>query len=161
MPSENDNIFRHQVVKGYVNDQGAAMLGGVSGHAGLFSNATDLSKLGQLFLNKGTYGDEYYFSPKTIDVFNKAYYKRKDNRRALGFDKPALVKGDVGPTCESASQQSFGHSGFTGAYMWVDPKNSSVYVFLSNRTYPNQDNNKLVKMDIRTNIHQVFYDAFE
>lgn len=161
VPSENDLIFRKQVVNGYVHDPGAAMLGGISGHAGLFSTANDLAKLGQLLLNKGTYGDEYYFSSKTLDVFNKSYYKRKDNRRALGFDKPALNKGDIGPTCESASQQSFGHSGFTGAYMWVDPMNNSVYVFLSNRTFPNQDNKKLVEMDVRTKIQQVFYDVFE
>lgn len=161
VPSENDLIFRKQIVKGYVHDPGAAMLGGVSGHAGLFSNANDLVKLGQLFLNNGTYGGEYFFSPKTLKVFNKSYYKRKGNRRALGFDKPALHKDDVGPTCESVSQQSFGHSGFTGSYMWIDPENNSVYIFLSNRTFPNQENKKLVEMDVRTKIHQVFYDVFE
>ncbi|MBI9065732.1 MAG: serine hydrolase [Salinivirgaceae bacterium] len=161
VPSEDDQIFRKQIIQGYVHDPGAAMLGGVSGHAGLFSTANDLAKLGQLLLNEGAYGAEFFFKPKTLKVFNKAYYKRKDNRRAMGFDKPALKQGDPGPTCESASQESFGHSGFTGAYFWVDPSNQSIYIFLSNRTFPNQENNKLVKHDIRTKIQQVFYNVFE
>ncbi len=161
VPSEDDKIFRKQVIIGYVNDPGAAMLGGVSGHAGLFSNANDLGKLGQLLLNKGIYGGEQYFLPKTLDIFNKSYYKRKGNRRALGFDKPVLHKNDIGPTCPSASQQSFGHSGFTGAYFWVDPNNQSIFIFLSNRTYPDQNNKKLVDMNIRTDIQQVFYNVVE
>jgi len=161
VPSEIDNIYRMQTVIGYVHDPGAAMLGGVSGHAGLFSNANDLAKLGQLFINEGMYGGKQYFEPKTLEVFNRSYFKRKGNRRAMGFDKPALQKGDQGPTCESASSSSFGHSGFTGAYFWIDPENQSVFIFLSNRTYPNQENRKLVELDIRTNIQQVFYDVFE
>ncbi len=161
VPSEDDKVFRNQIIKGYVNDPGAAMLGGVSGHAGLFSNANDLGKLGQLLLNKGIYGGERYFLPKTLDIFNKSYYKRKGNRRALGFDKPALQKDDIGPTCPSASANSFGHSGFTGAYFWVDPDNQSIFIFLSNRTFPNQENKKLVDMNVRTNIQQAFYSVIE
>jgi beta-N-acetylhexosaminidase len=161
IPTENDKNFRKQIVRGYVHDQGAALLGGVSGHAGLFSNANDLAKLGQLLLNQGYYGEIQYFSSKTLAVFNKSYFKRKGNRRALGFDKPALKLGDPGPTCRSASQASFGHSGFTGAYFWVDPENQSVFVFLSNRTFPSQENNKLVELNIRTHIHQEFYNVFE
>lgn len=161
VPSENDKVYRKQEIVGYVHDPGAAMLGGVSGHAGLFSNANDLGKLGQMLLNKGNYGGDLYFLAKTLDVFNKSYFKRKDNRRALGFDKPALKKGDPGPTCESASQSSFGHSGFTGTYLWIDPEAKSVFVFLSNRTYPDQENKKLVEMNVRTNIQQVFYNVFE
>jgi CubicO group peptidase (beta-lactamase class C family) len=161
VPSENDKIYRQQEISGYVHDPGAAMLGGVSGHAGLFSNANDLGKLGQMLLNKGSYGGDQFFLAKTLDVFNKSYFKRKGNRRALGFDKPALKLGDAGPTCESASQSSFGHSGFTGTFFWIDPEENSVFVFLSNRTYPNQENKKLVEMNIRTNIQQVFYNVFE
>jgi beta-glucosidase-like glycosyl hydrolase/CubicO group peptidase (beta-lactamase class C family) len=160
VPSEDDEIYRKQIIKGYVNDQGAAMLGGVSGHAGVFSNTTDLIKMGQLLLNKGYYGGANYFKSSTLDVFNKSYYKKNDNRRALGFDKPKLHKDDVGPTCESASNKSFGHTGFTGAFMWIEPLNNSVYIFLSNRTFPNSQNVKLVKMNIRTDIQQVFYDVF-
>ncbi len=161
VPSEDDQIFRHQVIDGFVNDPGAAMLGGVSGHAGLFSTADDLAKLGQLFLNKGTYGGDHYFLSKTLDVFNKSYFKRKGNRRALGFDKPALKKDEPGPTCKSASAESFGHSGFTGTYFWIDPKTQSIFIFLSNRTYPDQNNEKLVDENIRTNIQQIFYDVLE
>lgn len=160
IPSEDDKLFRKQKIIGYVHDQGAALLGGVSGHAGLFSNANDLAKLGQLLLNKGIYGGKAYFSSKTLDVFNKQYYKRKGNRRALGFDKAPLKEGSPGPTCLSASPESFGHSGFTGTYFWVDPIDESVFVFLSNRTYPSQENKKLVQYDFRTNIHQAFYDVF-
>lgn len=161
VPTQDDRIFRQQIVQGFVHDPGAAMLGGVSGHAGLFSNANDLAKLGQMLLNQGSYGGQHYLQPKTLTVFNKAYFKRKHNRRALGFDKPALQKGDPGPTCQSASQISFGHSGFTGTYFWIDPKYQSVYIFLSNRTFPDQNNPKLLKNDIRTKIQQEFYNVFE
>lgn len=161
IPTEKDNYFRYETVQGYVHDPGAAMLGGVSGHAGVFSTANDLAKLGQLMINEGSYGGDIYFSPKTLHVFNKNRFKRKGNRRGLGLDKPAMHPNEPGPTCESASQLSFGHSGFTGAYMWVDPENNSVFVFLSNRTYPDQNNFKLVKHDIRTKIHQAFYDVFK
>ncbi len=161
VPSENDRYYRKKVVQGYVHDPGAAMLGGVSGHAGVFSNANDLAKLGQMLLNQGSYGGEQFFKPKTLDVFNESRFKRKDNRRGLGFDKPALQIGDPGPTCESASHSSFGHSGFTGAYFWVDPEDQSVFIFLSNRTFPDQNNTKLVDQNIRTEIHQAFYDVFE
>lgn len=158
VPSEKDNYFRNELVQGFVHDPGCAMVGGVSGHAGVFSNANDLLKLGQMLLNEGYYGGVQFFEPSTIDVFTKSRFKRKGNRRAMGFDKPALKVGDPGPTCESASQESFGHSGFTGTYFWVDPKDQSIYIFLSNRTFPNQNNNKLVKNDIRTKIQQAFYD---
>ena len=161
VPSEDDKIFRKQIINGYVNDPGAAMLGGISGHAGVFSNANDLAKLGQLFLNKGTYGNKKYFNSKTLDIFNKQYFAKKGNRRALGFDKPMLNIEIPGPTCKSASKQSFGHMGFTGTYFWVDPKNQSIYIFLSNRTFPDAENKKLAKHDIRTKIQQAFYDVFK
>ncbi len=161
VPSEVDQSFRKSVIHGFVNDQGAAMLGGVSGHAGLFSNANDLAKMSQMLLNGGVYGGKRYLKSSSIETFNTAYFQKKENRRALGFDKPAMQVGDPGPTCEQASQSSFGHSGFTGTYFWVDPDTQSVYVFLSNRTFPNADNNKLVKHDIRTKIQAAFYEAFE
>jgi CubicO group peptidase (beta-lactamase class C family) len=161
IPSENDKVFRKQIINGYVNDPGAAMLGGVSGHAGVFSNVNDLAKLGQLFLNKGTYGNKKYFDAKTLDIFNNQYFAKKDNRRALGFDKPMFNTEDPGPTCISAPQQSFGHMGFTGTYFWIDPVNQSIYIFLSNRTFPDAENKKLAKHDIRTKIQQAFYDVFK
>lgn len=158
-PTENDQSFRKQLIHGYVHDQGAAMLGGISGHAGLFSNANDVAKIMQMMLQKGYYGGVRYFKPETVCEFTRCQFCEDGNRRALGFDKPAIKGGAV--TCESASPQSFGHSGFTGTYTWVDPKEELVYVFLSNRVYPDSENKKLANMNIRTNIQQVVYDAIK
>ena len=159
VPSEVDKTWRHDTVWGYVNDQGAAMIGGISGHAGLFSNANDLAKLCQLWLNNGTYGDVTLFSKKTILTFTKAPFHDNDNRRALGFDKPLTKYDPDGPTCEAASQDSYGHFGFTGAYIWIDPKYNCFMVFLTNRTFPSSSNNKLAKLNIRTQIQDYFYQA--
>ena len=159
VPSEIDKTWRHDTVWGYVNDQGAAMLGGISGHAGLFSNANDLAKLCQLWLNNGTYGDVTLFSKNTILTFTKAPFHDNDNRRALGFDKPLTEYNPDGPTCEAASQESYGHFGFTGAYIWIDPKYNCFMVFLTNRTYPSSSNNKLANLNIRTQIQAFFYQA--
>jgi CubicO group peptidase (beta-lactamase class C family) len=159
VPSELDKAWRGDTIRGFVNDQGAAMLGGISGHAGLFSNANDLAKLCQLWLNHGTYGDVTLFSKKTISTFTKAPFQDNDNRRALGFDKPLPKYDPDGPTCEAASQESYGHFGFTGAYIWIDPKYNCFMVFLTNRTFPNSNNNKLAKLNIRTQIQELFYQA--
>jgi CubicO group peptidase (beta-lactamase class C family) len=158
-PTEQDNIFRQQKVQGYVNDQGAAMLGGVSGHAGLFSNANDVAKIMQMYLWKGFYGGKRYFKPKTLDLFNTCYYCDKDVRRGVGFDKPQL--GTLGPTCGCVSMSSFGHSGFTGTLTWADPDKEIVYVFLSNRTFPDPRNRKIIHSDLRSNIQQAIYDAID
>lgn len=158
-PTEIDNVFRNQEVHGYVHDQGAAMTGGVSGHAGLFSNANDVAKIMQLFLQKGFYGGKRYFAPESFDVFNKCYYCNKNVRRGVGFDKPQL--GSSGPTCGCVSKSSFGHSGFTGTFTWADPDTEIVYVFLSNRTYPNAENRDLITSDIRSLIQQAIYDAID
>lgn len=155
-PTEDDKIFRKQVIQGFVHDQGAAMLGGVSGHAGLFGNATDVAKMMQLFLQKGYYGGERYFFSETFNEFNKAHFA--SNRRGLGFDKPQ-PKGESGPTCDCVSPESFGHSGFTGTYAWADPQSQTLYVFLSNRTFPDSENKKLITQNIRTKIQQVIQDA--
>lgn len=156
-PTENDNYFRMQKVQGYVHDQGAAMLGGVCGHAGLFSNANDVAKLMQMYLWKGTYGGKQYFKPETLDAFNTCYYCEEDIRRGVGFDKPQL--GESGPTCGCVSMTSFGHSGFTGTLTWADPEEEIVYVFLSNRTYPTADNRKIISNGLRSNIQGAIYDA--
>ncbi len=158
-PTEQDNIFRNQKVQGYVHDQGAAMLGGVSGHAGLFSNANDVAKLMQMYLWKGFYGGERYFNPDVLDLFNTCYYCDKNVRRGVGFDKPQL--GTSGPTCGCVSMTSFGHSGFTGTFAWADPEAEIVYVFLSNRTFPDAENRKLIQTDLRSKIQEAIYEAID
>lgn len=154
-PTERDMNFRKQLVHGYVHDPGAAMLGGVAGHAGLFSNATDLASLMQMLLNKGYYGGKRYLSEDVVAEYTKAQFP--GNRRGAGFDRPTASGGG---TChELASQKSFGHSGFTGTLAWADPEYGINYVFLSNRVYPDQDNWKLRDMNIRTEIQRVIYEA--
>lgn len=158
-PTEQDNIFRDQKVQGYVHDQGAAMLGGVSGHAGLFSNSNDVAKIMQMYLWKGFYGGKRYFKPEVFDEFNKCYYCNESVRRGVGFDKPQL--GKSGPTCGCVSMTSFGHSGFTGTFAWADPEEEIVYVFLSNRTFPDAENRKLIKSDLRSKIQEAIYEAID
>jgi CubicO group peptidase (beta-lactamase class C family) len=157
VPTERDLIFRKQLLHGTVHDPGAAMLGGVGGHAGLFSNATDLASIMQLFLNKGTYGGIQFFDANTTSEFTKKQFD--GNRRGAGFDRP---NASGGGTCDKlASQQSFGHSGFTGTLAWADPKDKVIFVFLSNRVHPNQDNWKLRDLGIRTEIQHVVYEAIK
>jgi beta-N-acetylhexosaminidase len=154
-PTERDMAFRKQLVHGYVHDPGAAMLGGIAGHAGLFSNATDLASLMQMVMNRGYYGGQQYVSASVVDEYTKAQFP--GNRRGAGFDRPTASGGG---TChESASQKSFGHSGFTGTLAWADPESGINYVFLSNRVYPDQDNWRLRDMNIRTEIQRVIYEA--
>ena len=158
VPTENDTIFRKQIIDGYVHDPGAAMLGGVAGHAGLFSNANDVAVIMQMLLNKGTYGGEKYFNESTVDKFTAKYNTK--SRRGLGFDKPD-VNPKNSPTCAAASLSTFGHTGFTGTTTWADPDNGIVYVFLSNRIHPSAENKKLVELNIRTDIQQVIYDSMK
>ncbi|KIA85852.1 glycoside hydrolase family 3 N-terminal domain-containing protein [Flavobacterium sp. AED] len=156
-PTEIDTYFRHQILQGYVNDLSAALEGGVSGHAGIFSNAMDVAKMMELYLQKGNYGNHQYFSEKTFNDFNTCYFCAAGNRRGVGFDKPQL--GAEGPTCGCASMTSFGHTGFTGTMAWADPETQIVYVFLSNRTFPLATENKLSKENIREDIQEVIYNA--
>jgi CubicO group peptidase (beta-lactamase class C family) len=137
----------------------AAMEGGIAGHAGIFSNAMDVAKIMQMYLQKGNYGNHQYFSEKTFNDFNTCYFCQEGNRRGVGFDKPQL--GAEGPTCGCASMTSFGHTGFTGTMAWADPENEIVYVFLSNRTFPNDPKNMLSKENIREDIQKVIYEAIE
>ena len=159
VPTEVDTYYRHQKVHGYVHDMGAAMQNGVGGHAGVFSNANDVAKIMQMYLQKGFYGGKRYLSPETVNKFNTCYFCENDNRRGVGFDKPQL--GDEGPTCGCISMTSFGHSGFTGTYTWADPEEEIVYVFLANRTYPNAGKNLLLRENIRTEIQRFIYEAIE
>ena len=157
IPTEEDDYFRFQSVHGYVHDMGAAMQNGVGGHAGLFSTANDVAKIMQMYLQNGTYGGEYFLTPQTINDFNTCYYCDNENRRGVGFDKPQLK--EEGPTCGCLSMQSFGHSGFTGTYAWADPEEEIIYVFLSNRTYPDSKNNILLQENIRTKIQSFIQEA--
>lgn len=161
VPTEDDQAFRKQLLRGDVHDPGAAMLGGVSGHAGLFSNAFDMAVLMQMLLDGGVYGGRRFFNPQSVHEFTKTQFPLDDNRRGIGFDKPVMNGEEIGPTCKDASSLSFGHSGFTGTYAWADPQNGTVYIFLSNRIHPDASNRKLISMDIRTKIQQVMYDAVQ
>ena len=158
-PTEVDDYYRYQKVHGFVHDMGAAMQNGVGGHAGIFSNANDVAKIMQMYLQKGFYGGKRYLKEGTIDKFNTCYFCDKDNRRGVGFDKPQLD--EEGPTCGCVSMTSFGHSGFTGTYAWADPEEEIVYVFLANRTYPKAGKNLLLKENIRTEIQRLIYEAIE
>jgi beta-N-acetylhexosaminidase len=154
-PTEDDKIYRKSFVSGTVHDERAAMMGGVAGHAGLFSNANDLGKLGQMLLQNGTYGGIQYYKPETISLFTAK--KFKSSRRGIGWDKP-IQSDPSSPTSLFASPRTFGHTGFTGTCIWVDPEFDLVYIFLSNRVYPDR-NNKLSNANIRTRIQDVIYKS--
>lgn len=160
IPTEEDNYYRYQTIQGNVHDMAAAMQGGVSGHAGLFSNALDVAKMMQMFLQNGVYGNNRFFSEKTMNAFNTCYFCKDENRRGAGFDKPQL--GTAGPTCGCVSMTSFGHTGFTGTMAWADPEKEIVYVFLSNRTYPDSNAaNRLSRANVRENIQKVIYESIK
>jgi beta-glucosidase-like glycosyl hydrolase/CubicO group peptidase (beta-lactamase class C family) len=161
LPSEEDTVFRMTTLKGDVHDPGAAMMGGVSGHAGLFSNATDLAVIMQMLVDGGEYRGRRYLSEAVIKEFTRQQFPDNHNRRGLGFDKPDPENRDKGSVGPSPSLASFGHTGFTGTYVWADPENGLVYVFLSNRTWPYGGPNKLAEMNIRTDILEVIYQDIE
>lgn len=155
VPTEEDEYFRMQEIKGFVHDMGAAMLGGVSGHAGLFSNAGDLAVLMQMLLNKGLYGQQRYLDHKTIYTFTTRYHR--SSRRAIGFDMKELDGKKTENMSPRAPASTFGHYGFTGTCVFADPDNQLIYIFLSNRTYPSMANNKLGKEDYRSRIQDIVY----
>jgi len=155
-PTEVDTYFRNALICGTVHDQGAAMFGGIAGHAGIFSNASDLAKLAQMNLQDGYYGGTRYLQKGTIEKFTAQ--QSTQNRRGLGWDKPER-NGSINPTSRFASAKSFGHTGFTGTAVWVDPEFDLVYVFLSNRIHPKANNTKLIKSNIRTRIQDAIYDS--
>ena len=157
-PTENDEFLRNQVIVGFPHDEAAAVLGGVSGNAGLFSNTNDLAKILQMLLNDGEYGGERYLSQATCRTFTKT--KSKDSRRGLGFDKPDKV-GRYNPAADSAPECTYGHTGFTGTCFWVDPDNKLIYIFLANRVYPSRTYKKLTELNIRTRIQDVIYEAMQ
>ncbi len=148
VPTERDQLFRRQLIQGTVHDQGAAMLGGIAGHAGLFSNAQDLAKYFQLYLQEGLYGGQRYLEAKTIEEFTRTQYPNNKNRRGLGWDKPEEGK-EYSYLPNLSSPQSFGHSGFTGCVVWIDPQEELILIFLSNRIHPSVDNRLLIKDHVR------------
>lgn len=155
-PTEVDKIYRRSLVQGTVHDERAAMMGGISGHAGLFSNANDLAKLGQMLLQEGYYGGYQYFKPETVRLFTAKQFDK--SRRGLGWDKPIQSDWSNSPTSILASPKTFGHTGFTGTCMWIDPEFNLVYIFLSNRVYPDR-NTKLINLNIRSRIQDVIYQS--
>jgi beta-glucosidase-like glycosyl hydrolase/CubicO group peptidase (beta-lactamase class C family) len=157
VPTENDQEFRKQVVQGYVHDPGAAMMGGVAGHAGLFSNALDLAALMEVLIQKGQVGSYNLIDPAVVKQFTSCQFC-PGNRRGIGFDKPTVSKSD-GPTSAHVSSETFGHSGFTGTITWADPVFKVNYVFLSNRVYPDASNKKITNMSVRNRIQDVIYEA--
>jgi len=163
VPTEMDTLFRKELVNGWVHDENASLLGGISGNAGLFATATDLAKIMQMYMQYGTYAGKRYLSETTVKEFTRVQYPKNENRRGLGFDKPMLNNSEL-PLSEAypapeASASSFGHSGFTGTFVWADPENELVFIFLSNRVYPTRENRNLYNLNIRPALHQVFYNA--
>lgn len=162
VPTENDDFFRMVQLRGTVHDEGAEMMKGVSGNAGVFANANDLAKVWQMYLNGGSFGGQQFIAKETIDEFTRCQFCEDDNRRGLGFDKPAIeYNPDYSSVAEASSPNSFGHSGYTGTFVWADPDNQLLYIFMSNRVYPTRKNTKLYGMAIRPRIHTVLYDLLE
>ncbi|MGZ3899848.1 MAG: glycoside hydrolase family 3 N-terminal domain-containing protein [Bacteroidia bacterium] len=157
-PTEHDKKFRRQVLQGYVHDPGAALMGGVAGHAGLFGNALDVAKLMQMYLNKGELNGVRILDSNVVKDFTSCHFC-PGNRRGLCFEKPEPDEKKDNPVTSECSLASFGHSGFTGTFVWADPQTNLIVVFLSNRVYPDADPNKLAKLGIRGKIHKAFYEA--
>jgi len=163
IPTEYDSLFRKQQLVGTVHDETASMLGGISGHAGLFATANDLMKLMELYRRMGSYGGEQLIGNDIMKEYTKVQFPENNNRRALGFDKPLLnndklTQKEAYPT-KGASPSSFGHSGYTGTFVWIDPEYEVTYVFLCNRVYPTRKSDVLYNMNIRTEILQAVYDS--
>jgi len=147
VPTEVDTFFRMTPLQGVVHDEGAAMMRGVSGNAGLFGTTLDLAKLFQMYLWCGRYGNRQYITPNTMELFTIRHYEPQGNRRGLGFDKPVLINKQDGATAPDASGHSFGHSGYTGTFAWADPDTGILFIFMSNRVYPTRLNRKLYELE--------------
>lgn len=165
IPTEFDSLYRKTLVQGWVHDENASLFGGISGNAGLFGTARDLYRFMQMYQNYGVLDGRRYLSEETVKEFTRVQYPENNNRRGLGFDKPLLDNAQKDITeaypAPSASAESFGHSGFTGTFVWADPKYQLVFIFLSNRVYPSRDHRQLYELNIRTSLHQLFYDYLE
>lgn len=160
VPTEQDGFFRMELLHGQVHDEGAAMMLGVSGNAGLFANANDLAKIWQMLLNEGSYGGKRYLKKATIAEFTRCQFCDEDNRRGLGFDKPLIQYDSIkSSVAKKASPDSFGHSGYTGTLVWADPTHDLLFIFLSNRVHPTRENRRLYQLNIRPRIHDFIYGA--
>jgi CubicO group peptidase (beta-lactamase class C family) len=154
VPTENERFWRKQLLQGYVHDPNAALYGGIAGNAGIFSTTNDLAILAQMWLNGGVYNGKRYVKKETVDLFTKA---QPDSHRGLGFNKPSMNTSAFG-CADSAPPQTYGHTGFTGTCIWMDPVNKITFIFLSNRVHPTV-NNRIYNYGIRGNAHQYVYDA--
>jgi beta-glucosidase-like glycosyl hydrolase/CubicO group peptidase (beta-lactamase class C family) len=165
IPTENDDYFRNELIQGFVHDEGAAMLGGVSGNAGLFATTNDLAKMMQLYLQNGYYGGQNYFASASLAEFTKVQYPERQNRRGLGFDKPFinnyLYRQHNAYPAPDASPESYGHGGFTGTFTWADPKKQILFIFMTNRIYPSRKNSLLSELNIRSAMLQAIYDSIK
>jgi len=161
VPTEKDEFFRMTQIHGVVHDEGAAMMDGVSGNAGIFSTANDLATIYQMFLNNGIYNNKEILKKSTINLFTQCNYCNEKFNRGLGFDKP-LQNYDFDDCTYSkySSMSSFGHSGYTGTFVWVDPEYDLIYIFLSNRVYKTRENRKLYEYNVRTKIHDIIFESF-
>ncbi|GAA3572870.1 hypothetical protein GCM10022395_22660 [Snuella lapsa] len=163
VPTEVDTLFRKELTKDWVHDENAALLGGISGNAGLFATAKDLAIFMQMYMQKGVYASKRYFKEETVNTFIKVQYPENGNRRGLGFDKPLLGNDTLdlkeAYPAPQVSSESFGHAGFTGTFVWADPQNKLVFIFLSNRVYPSRTHSNIYNLNIRTELQQVFYKA--
>ncbi len=162
VPTEIDTLIRKDLIKGWVHDENAALFGGISGNAGLFSSAIDLAKFMQMLIQEGSYNGKQFFKPSTVKEFTRIQYLENNNRRGLGFDKP-LIGNDTLNIKDSypapqASTKSFGHSGFTGTFVWADPEEALVFIFLSNRVYPTRAHRNIYNLNIRPALQQIFYN---
>lgn len=165
VPTESDTYYRKRLLLGSVHDEASAVFGGISGNAGLFSSANDLAKLLQMYLQKGSYGGKEYLKKETLQEFTRVQFPQNNNRRGLGFDKPlpnnsTLSLKDSYPSPD-ASPESYGHSGYTGTFCWIDPQYQLVYIILTNRVYPTRENTKITELSIRTKVQQVIYDEIK
>ena len=161
VPTEDDQLFRKQLLWGDVHDQVASLMGGISGHAGLFANAHDLAVITQMFLDEGMFEGHRLLKAETIRYFTTAPFTDNNNRRGLGFDKLPIDKKGSSTASKLASMKSYGHTGYTGTFFWADPENKLSIIFLSNRVCPSADPNNLAKLNIRTALHDILYQAFE
>lgn len=159
VPTEVDTFFRNHPIHGKVHDEGAILMKGVSGNAGLFGNVGDIAKVWHMLLNDGAYDTLQLIKPQTIDLFTAAQFSNEGNRRGLGFDKPLLEYDSLlSSVARSASFESYGHSGYTGTLVWADPQNDLLFIFLSNRVYPTRENRAIYELNVRPSIHQLLYD---
>jgi len=159
VPTEIDTFFRNQPIHGLVHDEGAVFMKGISGNAGLFSNASDVLKLSSMLVNMGIIDSMRVLKEETVILFTTTQYPNEDNRRALGFDKPLLEYDSIKSSVSMhASKLSFGHSGYTGTLLWIDPKNNLIFIFLSNRVYPDRTYRKIYDLNVRPQVHDLIYE---